>query len=66
MKQPPLGLMPMQIFWEQYEGVVVEDFIWLARLEDIKNAISRYLKANCKIPEKWIEEYNEILRRDLE
>ena len=63
IKQPPLGLMPMQIFWKQYEGVVIEDFICLARLEDAKNAISRYLEANCKIPEKWIEEYNILLER---
>ena len=47
-KKPPLGLIPRNI--------------WLSkRLFDIKEAIKRYLDADYPIPDKWIEEYNELV-----
>lgn len=47
-KKPPLGLTPRNI--------------WLSeRLFDIKEAIKRYLDEDYPIPNKWIEEYNELV-----
>lgn len=47
-KKPPLGLIPRDI--------------WLSeRLFDIKEAIKRYLDEDYPIPDKWIEEYNELV-----
>jgi hypothetical protein len=49
-ERPPLGLMPRYI-WE------------LQRLEAIKEAVDRYVKAKKLIPAEWIEEYNELVGR---
>jgi len=50
LDKPPLGLMPRYIHNEK-------------RLEDIKNAISRYSDAGREIPREWIEEENKLLWR---
>jgi len=46
-KKPPLGIPPKEIW-------VME------RLENIKRAISKYIENGKIIPEKWIDEYNEL------
>ena len=46
--KPVLGIMPKQI-WDA------------RRIEDIAQAITRYLQAHMRIPEEWIKEYNELL-----
>jgi hypothetical protein len=39
-------------------------YIWeLQRLEAIKEAVDRYVKAKKLIPAEWIEEYNELVGR---
>jgi hypothetical protein len=48
--KPPLGLMP----WGVWEYVMN-----LKRIEEIKDAIKRYLEANRPIPPAWITELNE-------
>lgn len=46
-KKPPIGLMPHK-FW-------VEE-----RIQNILDAIDRYIQADMKIPIEWIEEYNKL------
>ena len=46
--KPPLGIIPKNI-WKQQ------------RMEDIREAVDRYLDANLRVPIEWIEEYNELL-----
>ena len=43
-ERPPLGLMPKYIWQEQ-------------RLQDIKEAITRYVSAGKEIPNEWLDEY---------
>jgi len=47
-KKPPLGLIPKKFFYEK-------------RLQDIKEAILRYISDSKEIPEEWIKEYNSII-----
>lgn len=49
-KKPPLGIMPRS-YWDG------------RRQHDITDAIKRYLQVGKKIPEEWIEEYNELTDR---
>lgn len=46
--KPPMGLKPKHIFK-------------LTRLQDITEAINRYISAECIIPIEWVEEYNELI-----
>lgn len=48
--KPPLGIMPRS-YWDG------------RRQHDITDAIKRYLQVGKKIPEEWIEEYNELTDR---
>ena len=48
--KPPLGLIP-KLFWDS------------ERIADITNAISRYLQAEKEIPIEWIEEYNNLVKK---
>lgn len=50
MKKPPLGLKPRYI----HDG---------ERLYEIKEAIVRYMDADCPIPAEWVREYNELISR---
>lgn len=50
-KKPPIGIKPRYIH---------DSF----RRNEIKDAISRYIQANVKIPLKWVTEYNEIIERE--
>lgn len=44
-------------------GLVPEN-IWLSeRLFDIKKAVERYMNENFTIPLKWIEEYNDLVKK---
>ena len=52
MSEPPLGLMPRDI-WE------------LQRLRDVKKAIQRYLEDGRKIPMEWVKEFNELLNKPV-
>lgn len=46
-ERPPLGLRPRIIAEEQ-------------RLQEIKEAIMRFMTANREIPQEWVAEYNEL------
>ena len=47
-KKPPLGLKP--------------HYVWLTeRIDEIVDAINRYLEARVKVPDEWINEFNELL-----
>ena len=48
IEKPPLGIIPEKLWKEQ-------------RLEDINNAIKRYIDANVTIQRQWIEERNKLL-----
>jgi hypothetical protein len=50
MKKPPIGLIPRSIW----------DF---QRIDQISNAINRYIDAGYAIPEEWIEELVELFKR---
>lgn len=50
-KKPVLGVMPRRI-WDE------------SRRNDLIGAIQRYLDAGKPIPPEWVEEYNELARRE--
>jgi len=50
LKKPPLGLIPRKIKDQQ-------------RLEEILEALDRYIYAKKAIPINWIEEYNELCEK---
>lgn len=50
MLKPPLGLRPRFIVDEQ-------------RLDEVKSAIIRYIEHGKKLPDEWIQEYNELIIR---
>lgn len=54
--KPPLGLMP----WGVWESLMNQK-----RIEEIKDAIKRYLDANQPIPPAWITELNERNKKDI-
>lgn len=47
LPKPPLGLAPHKYWVEE-------------RLNNINNAIARYMESNMPIPAEWIEEYNKL------
>ena len=47
-EKPPVGLTPKQIYFDK-------------RLEDVVEAINRYIFARKKVPVDWINEYNDLL-----
>lgn len=49
-RKPPLGLKPRNIFEEE-------------RIHEIFQAMMRYKQAHKEIPEEWIEEFNDLIRR---
>jgi len=49
VEKPPIGLMPKYLHDAK-------------RLMEIRKAIIRYHNAEMKIPIKWIEEYNELIK----
>lgn len=49
-KRPPLGVMPRYI-WEE------------RRLEELRDAIYRYISDVIHVPPAWIEEYNELIEK---
>lgn len=51
MRQP-IGITPRFIHEEK-------------RIHDIYDAIQRYLDAKKEIPLKWIEEYNELIKKQV-
>lgn len=48
--KPPLGLTPSNI-WKEL------------RLQDIDQAIGRYIASNMEIPNEWLEEYFDLKSR---
>lgn len=52
-EKPPLGLRPRWIV----EG---------DRLQEVLEAMSRYISAMKEIPVEWLEEYNDIVERNGE
>ncbi|WP_419884857.1 hypothetical protein [Paenibacillus sp. B-A-8] len=48
--KPPLGLRPRYIAEAQ-------------RMDEIKDAVKRYMDAGYPLPDEWIAEYNEIAKR---
>jgi len=51
-KKPPLGIIPKE-FWEGQ------------RLTELMGAISRYYSDYREIPIEWIEEYNELIKKQV-
>lgn len=49
-KKSPLGLIPKWLHDEQ-------------RFDDVRAAIERYFKARLKIPNAWVEEYNQFVEK---
>lgn len=49
-RKPPLGLKPRNIFEEE-------------RIHEIFQAMMRYRQSHQEIPEEWIEEFNDLMRR---
>lgn len=48
-EKPPLG--------------VESKYVWdMQRINDLKEAIDRYCKANITAPIEWIEEYNDLVK----
>jgi hypothetical protein len=47
MNRPPLGVMPEKI-WKS------------KRMQDLYDAILRYMQAGYPIPEEWVKEYNKL------
>lgn len=50
--RPPIGIMPRWI-WEE------------KRFYELREAIARYYDAGCRIPPEWIEEYNDMVSRNV-
>ena len=50
IKKPPQGLIPKKIHDKN-------------RLDDIKNAVIRYLEEDKEIPSEWIQEYNDLCQK---
>jgi len=47
--KPPLGLIPKDIWkWQ--------------KLQAAKEAIERYINRCMRIPDEWLEEYNELIK----
>ena len=55
-KKPPIGLYPRKLFEER---IIVE------RYNDVCSAISRYYDEGYRLPIHWIEEYNELVEKDV-
>lgn len=49
MKKPPLGIEPHK-FWVE------------TRINDIINAMDRYIQSDCTIPIEWVNEYNTLTK----
>jgi hypothetical protein len=49
IEKPPLGLIPKHVHQE-------------IRLNNIKEAIQRYMETNKTIDIRWVEEYNELIK----
>lgn len=49
-RKPPLGLKPRNIFEEE-------------RIHEIFQAMMRYRQSHQEIPEEWIAEFNDLMRR---
>lgn len=47
IKKPPLGIKPKE-YWQK------------SRFTELQRAIAMYAKEGLKIPDEWIEEYNEL------
>lgn len=50
--KPPLGLTPKYIWHTQ-------------RVRAITEAINRYMCADKEIPNEWVEEYNELVKKKI-
>lgn len=48
-KKPPIGIMSKKLWQEK-------------RIEELKEAILRYIDSNTKVPIEWIEEYNDSIK----
>ena len=52
--KPPIGLMPKYYWYRMCDRV---------RMHDIERAVARYTASGLIIPDVWVEEYNEIVKR---
>lgn len=52
--KPPLGIIPKR-FWQEKQNE--------ERLSQLRLAILRYVEAKHPIPEEWITEYNELIKK---
>lgn len=51
--RPPLGLTPKHIH---------DRLVNKSRMDNIKDAIFRYIEANKELPNEWIEEWNTLIK----
>lgn len=49
MKKPPLGLLPMKLYWEYN----FDDPTSISRLNEVNSAIERYNEYGKEIPFEW-------------
>lgn len=52
IKVYPIGLMP-KVIWQQM------------RMKDIREAIDRYTEVGLPVSQKWVEEYNELAKKQV-
>jgi len=57
-KKPPLGLIPKNIWFEDIQDKHAQE-----RIQEVKEAMLRYMCDNMAIPEDWYDEYNELVWR---
>ena len=50
IQQSPIGIMSKEI-WEK------------KRIQDLNDAIIRYMKADVEVPHEWVKEYNELVSK---
>lgn len=54
-KKTPLGLTPQRLW---------KELIRRQRLDEIKEALKRYVDADAAIPFEWVIEYNKIIEKE--
>lgn len=66
VKKPPLGVLNNLVYRAViYKSIVLnggmcEKYISSKRKDDLRGAITRYLKHDKEIPQEWIVEFNNI------
>ena len=51
--KPPIGLLPQYLWKEQ-------------RMNEIKEAVARYMEVGARVSASWLEEYNELVNNPFD